>query len=182
MDASLLDDVRRGDPRAWRAFVDEYEGRVAATVVGMLGAGPDADDVGQEVFVRFYRQREQFRGDADVGTYLVRTAMNLSLNALRSRKRAFRWFGGGSREADLVAAPERADEAVEAADLAARVSAAIRRLKADHRAVVVLRLVQEYSTQETAELLGIPAGTVMSRLSRAQTALRKQLVAEGLHG
>ena len=64
-----------------------YESKVAATVVGMLGAGNEADDVGQETFIRFYNALKNFREEASVGTYITRIAINLSLNELRRRKR-----------------------------------------------------------------------------------------------
>lgn len=170
----LVDGARRGDDQAFRRLVDRYERQVAATVVGMLGRGPEADDVGQETFIRFWRSLDRFRGDSSVGTYLTRIAMNLSLNALKRRQRMRSRFAHG----DL---PEREDPAtgagiqVERSDTARAVGDAIRTLEPPQRAVVVLRLVRGLSTDETAAALGIPAGTVMSRLSRAQSRLRRTL-------
>lgn len=172
--AALLDRVRQGDADAWKTFVDQYEGVVAATVIGMIGRGPDAEDIGQEVFIRFFRNAANFRGDADVSTYLTRSAINLSLNAIKRRQRMRRWFFGPPE--DRFEAPELpADKALERTELGTLVSSAIRALPADFRSVAVLRLVQEHSTAETAAILGIPEGTVMSRLSRAQKRLREML-------
>ena len=182
---SLLDRVRSGDPDAWRTFVERHEGSVAATVIGMVGRGPDAEDIGQEVFIRFFRNAATFRGDADVKTYLTRSAINLSLNAIKRRQRMRRWFADptdaavGALEGSAGDAPDRA---LERSQLAEQVSAAIRSLKPDFRSVAVLRLVRGLSTSETAAVLSIPEGTVMSRLSRAQKALRERLkgvVADG---
>jgi len=170
----LVDRARRGDDQAFRQLVARYERQVAATVVGMLGRGPEADDVGQETFIRFWRSLDRFRGDSSAGTYLTRIAMNLSLNALKRRQRMRRWFAHG----DL---PDREDPAtgagiqVERSDTARAVGDAIRTLEPPQRAVVVLRLVRGLSTAETSAALGIPAGTVMSRLSRAQHQLRRIL-------
>ncbi|SVD24097.1 uncharacterized protein METZ01_LOCUS376951, partial [marine metagenome] len=77
-DTAFIDRAREGDETAFRVLVERYEPQVAATVVGMLGPGDEADDVGQETFVRFYRALAKFRGDAALGTYLTRIAMNLS--------------------------------------------------------------------------------------------------------
>ena len=74
----LLERARQGDERAFRQLVERYEGLVAATVIGMLGPGPDAEDVGQETFIRFNRALKSFRGDSSVGTYLTRIAINQS--------------------------------------------------------------------------------------------------------
>lgn len=170
----LLEGVRRGDQAAWRRFVDRYEGVVAATVIGMIGRGPDAEDIGQEVFIRFLKQANSFRGDADVSTYLTRSAINLSLNAIKRRSRMRRWFLGPPE--DSIPAPDEApDAALERRDLSEAVSRAIRRLKPDQRSVVVLRLVRGLPTREAATVLGIPEGTVMSRLKRAQDQLRQDL-------
>ena len=102
-DETLLAGARAGDDRAFASLVERYEARVAATVVGMLGPGDEAEDVGQETFIRLYRYLDRYRGDASLGTYLTRIAMNLSLTALRKRKRWFSRFvsvestpGGGS--------------------------------------------------------------------------------------
>src|SRR6478672_1109537 len=87
-DAELLARARRGEEDAFRALVVRYEPVVAATVIGMLGRGADADDVGQETFIRFYDALDRFREESTLKTYLVRIAMNLSLNALQRRRRA----------------------------------------------------------------------------------------------
>jgi RNA polymerase sigma-70 factor (ECF subfamily) len=169
-----LDGVRSGDPDAWRAFVRRHEDVVAATVIGMIGRGPEAEDIGQEVFIRFFRNVHSFRGHASVSTYLTRSAINLSLNAIKRRQRMRRWFAGPPVDVHESRDPNPAERA-EQRDLSDSVARAIRRLKPDYRAVVVLRLVRGLSTSAAAKALGIPEGTVMSRLSRAQVQLRKQL-------
>src|SRR4249920_891748 len=103
-DADLMALARSGDDRAFAVLVERYEGAVAAVVIGMLGAGDDADDVGQETFIRFYRSLGSFRGESSTKTWLQRIAINLSLNALKRRKR------GLSRFLDLAGADERAPQ------------------------------------------------------------------------
>jgi RNA polymerase sigma-70 factor, ECF subfamily len=152
---------------------------VAATVVGMLGRGDDADDVGQETFIRFHRALGSFRGESSLKTYLVHIAMNLSLNALKRRRRSLLRFVSNDDDSDEIASlPEpRVGPAgdVDASELQDIVRAAVARLGEKHRAVVVLRLFHDYSTRETAEVLGLPEGTVLSRLSRAMKELETQL-------
>lgn len=175
-DDELLALARAGDERAFAALVERYEGAVAATAIGMLGPGGDADDVGQETFIRFHRALDRFRGDSSLKTYLVHIAMNLSLNALRSRRRTFLRFAGS--DDDLADAPEpRAGPAGEtdAAELKSIVQRAVASLNEKHRAVVVLRMFHDYSTRETAQMLGLPEGTVLSRLSRAMQELQIRL-------
>lgn len=173
-DAELLEGARRGDDSAFRRLVVRYEGVVAATVIGMLGRGADADDVGQETFIRFYGALERFRGESSLKTYLVRIAMNLSLNALHRRRRGLQRFVSRDEQRSL---PEPSIEPTTLEDEERRevVRAAIMRLTPNHRAVVVLRMLQSLSTRETAHALGVPEGTVLSRLSRAMKELEVML-------
>jgi len=181
-DAELIARARSGDDGAFAALVDRHERAVAATVIGMLGAGDDADDVGQETFIRFHRALGSFRGDSSLKTYLVHIAMNLSLNALKRRRRSVLRFVSRDNESDdgdpLVDLPEPRvgpEGDVDTKELQLLVRAAVRRLGEKHRAVVVLRMFHEYSTKEAAEILGVPEGTVLSRLSRAMKELESQL-------
>jgi RNA polymerase sigma-70 factor, ECF subfamily len=175
-DAELLALARTGDDRAFGVLVDRYEGAVAATAVGMLGPGDDADDVGQETFIRFHRSLHNFRGESSLKTYLVHIAMNLSINALRSRRRSvLRFVSRDEHEIDLPEPRVGPEGEVDAGELQALVRAAVGRLNEKHRAVVVLRLFHDYSTRETAQTLGVPEGTVLSRLSRAMKELETHL-------
>ena len=174
-DDELLAKARAGDHIAFRGLVERHQGVVAGTVIGMLGAGDEADDVGQETFIRFHRALGDFRGDSSVATYLRRIAMNLCLNALKRRRvMAFRLI---SRDQAVTPLDEPTvdgydAEAVERRDM---VRAAVARLSAKYRPVVVLRLLDGLSTRETAEILKVPAGTVMSRLARAMVELERML-------
>lgn len=174
-DAELVAHARAGDSAAFRAIVERYQGAVASVVIGMLGPGDDADDVGQETFVRLHRALDQFRGDAQLSTYLRRIAMNLSLNALKRRRRWRLRFVSRDQSAEPL--PEPPVPAYDAEDAERRdvVRAAVAKLAEPHRAVVVLRLLDERSTREAAEILGLPQGTVMSRLSRGMAELERLL-------
>lgn len=174
-DAALVAQARAGDQEAFRRLVERHEGLVAATVVNMLGPGPDAEDVGQEVFIRFYRALHQYRGDAQVGTYLTRIAINLSLNAIKRRKRRRLRFLSRDEAATLREPSVEERGRSEARLDGAVLHRALQDLTPPFRSVVVLRLVDGYSTKETADILNIPVGTVLSRLARAQRKLRALL-------
>jgi RNA polymerase sigma-70 factor (ECF subfamily) len=175
-DVELIARARAGDDRAFGALVERYQGAVAATVIGMLGRGDDADDVGQETFIRFHRALDRFRGESSLKTYLVHIAMNLSLNALKRRRRSLlRFVSRDEHDVDLPEPRIGPDGDVDVNELQFFVQHAVARLGEKHRAVVVLRLFQDYSTRETAQILGVPEGTVLSRLSRAMKDLEAQL-------
>lgn len=174
-DADLVRDAVDGDAMAFRRIVERYESRVAATVIGMLGRSPEVDDVGQETFIRLHRALPSFRGDAALGTYITRIAINQSLKAIRKRQswRA-RFFSRDGDDYDAVE-PIVEDDPIADNERSRIVHEALQHLNPDHRAVVVLRMLEEYSTRETAEMLGIAEGTVMSRLSRAMARLERIL-------
>ena len=175
-DEDLVVRAREGDRRAFRLLVERYEDAVAATVVAMLGPTAEVDDVVQEAFIRFYQTLDRFRGEAAVSTYLKRIAINRALDALRRRRRFLGRFR--SRDDETYPAPDPAveeDGRIEARERARLVHQALEALPPKHRAVVVLRMIEGYSTEETAEMLGIPYGTVLSRLSRAHAKLKELL-------
>jgi RNA polymerase sigma-70 factor (ECF subfamily) len=172
-DEQLIQRAREGDDEAFRVLVRRYESLVAGTVVGMLGRCPEADDVGQEAFVRLYRSLKKFRGESRLGTYLTRIAINLSLNELRRRKRRSKRFFQKSID-EMHDLPDESADAGPDEDKEI-VQKAIGKLETRFRSVIVLRLIDGYSTQETASILNIPVGTVLSRLSRAQEKLKELL-------
>ena len=174
-DEDLVARARQGDRGAFRVLVERYEDEIGATVAAMLGPSAEVDDVAQEVFIRFYQTLDRFRGEASVKTYLKRIAINRALDVLRRRKRNLARFF--SRD-DAAPPPEPVVDAAGAIDARERqrlVQRAIQTLPPKHRAVVLLRMIDGYSTEETAELLGVPYGTVLSRLSRALATLKTTL-------
>lgn len=171
-DIELVSRAREGDELAFKEIVERYEHQVAGTVVGMLGNTQEAEDVGQEVFVRFYRSLASFRGDSALGTYITRIAINLSLNAIKKRKRrTILGLFGGSEQKMILDIPDHG-MTQEQRDTQQMVQTAIQQLRPDFRSVVVLRMIEGYSTKEVAEMLEVPLGTVLSRLARAQKKLK----------
>ena len=174
-DMELVKMAGGGNDHAFGLIVSRYEELIARTVKGMLGDRDGSDDVGQETFIRFYRSLKKYRGEASLGTYLSRIAINLSLNELNKRKKSFLFFSKNEDDNsshDLVHPDNESDRA----DSKELVDKALQGLEPGQRTVVVLRLLQGYSTKETAEILDLPIGTVLSRLSRAQKNLKEILI------
>jgi len=173
-DQELIKQAREGSNQAFEQVIKKYESQVAATVIGMLGKCDAADDVGQEVFIRFHKSINRFREDSALGTYLTRIAINLSLNELKRIKRRLSFFTK-PEENGRVEPSNNPDDAITLNERQGLVQNAIRKLEPKFRAVIVLRLIEGYSTEETAAILNIPMGTVLSRLSRAQKKLKEKL-------
>lgn len=168
-----LQDAREGNHEAFKQLIKKFEPQVAATVIGMLGHVPETEDVGQETFIRFYRSLDKFRGDASVGTYLTRIAINLCLNEIKKRKRQRNLYSSRSGESiENIPDTHSAANQREAAKIA---HWGLQKLPAKFKAVMVLRLIDGYSTEETARILNLPLGTVLSRLARGQQKLREIL-------
>lgn len=167
----LVKAVIEGDQEAFRELVNRYRKMVARTVKGMLGDTVYSEDIGQEVFIKLYHSLGEFRGEAKLSTYIQKIAVNLTLNEIKRRKRFFSMFSQtGNNEMHEYEVPDfETEEKREASEI---VNKALMRLEPKFRVIVTMRMLQGYSTKETAEILELPLGTVLSRLSRAQEQLK----------
>ncbi len=164
--------VRAGDTAAYAQLV-VLHAPIAKRVAVLSGAGSEADDVVQEAFVKAYRALPRFRDGAGFRPWLLRIVVNETRNLLRGRtRRSLRELRLASEEVGTRAAPDPADVAVGDARRAGLLDA-IDALPDDLRDVVTCRYLLELSEAETAETLGVPPGTVKSRLHRALASLRE---------
>ncbi len=169
----LISQARKGNHQAFKEIVKKHEARVAATVIGMLGYCQEAEDIGQETFIRFYQSLDKFRGESSLGTYLTRIAINLSINEIRRRQRRRKFsFSKTDDKMENIPDTNNPNNQKEKKKI---VQQGIQKLDPKFRTVLVLRLIDGYSTEETAQMLNLPVGTVLSRLSRAQMKLREIL-------
>ncbi len=173
-EAELVTASLNGDKRAFGEIVTRHQKMVARTVKGMLGDSVFADDIGQEVFIKLYNSLSEFRGDAKLSTYIQKIAVNLTLNEIKRRKRFFSMFSqrGNNEMYEFEVADRDDEERKEASEL---VNKALLAMDPKFRIILTMRMLQGYSTKETAEILDLPLGTVLSRLSRAQEQLRNIL-------
>jgi RNA polymerase sigma-70 factor, ECF subfamily len=156
--------VGRVDADAFVVLLRDYDLRHRRLAFRLLGDRDRMDDVLQEAYARAFRALPRFRGGAGIGTWLYRIVYNACLDELRR--------SGARREVSLdewrEGGADRTDRLEERLDLEAALAA----LPVELRAVVLLVDADELSYDEAAEVLGIPAGTVASRLSRARDALK----------
>jgi len=167
----LVKASQEGDKEAFGEIVCRYEKMVARTVKGMLGDSVFSEDIGQEVFIKLYYSLSKFRGESKLSTYIQKIAVNLTLNEIKRRKRFLSMFSQkGNNEIYEVEIPDHdTEQRNETKEL---VNKALLNIDPKFRIVVTMRMLQGYSTKETAEILDVPVGTVLSRLSRAQEQLR----------
>lgn len=180
----LVEQCRRGDPQAFARLVSVHERLVFNLAARMLGDLEEAKDLSQEVFLQVYRQLPRFEGRSSLKTWIYRIVVNQCRNRHRWWKRRRRDKAlpieelTASENAQLVEpCPEGPEAQLQRRELSARVQRALATLSIDHRAVLVLREVEDLSGTEIAETLGVAEGTVKSRLARARDALRIALLA-----
>jgi len=173
-DASLVQRLRRGDPRAFEDLVIAHQHRVFGVALRMLGNRAEAEDLAQEVFLRVHRAIGEFRGEAKLSTWLYAIASRLCLNRLTSGEQRIARHGDEALSRVASAAQGPAEEA-ERSELETALHRAIGELGEDRRIVVVLRDLEGLSYEEIAEALELELGTVRSRLHRARMDLREKL-------
>jgi len=171
-DAAVVARARGGEHTAWEHIVRRHQEAVFRYAYLQLGDPAEAEDVAQETFVRAYRAIGRFDAARPLRPWLLRITRNLSRNRFRSWARRWRavqrWTDEVRRAADV------ADDPTEGSLRAAAVSLreVVQRMKETDRQVIYLRFFLDLSLEETGEALGVPIGTVKSRLSRALGRLR----------
>jgi RNA polymerase sigma-70 factor (ECF subfamily) len=195
----LIKKAQHGDRGAYGRLIGLYQDRLFNAVLRMVGQHEEARDLVQETFTRGLDKLDGFRGDASPYTWLFRIATNLSISRLRKvqRHRTFSLdaptagSAGGStsgrgnsnddqasalvgRMASTASPP---DEDAQRRERNEKVLEALGRLDAEYRAVLVMRDIEGFDYQQMADVLGLPLGTLKSRLFRARLALRDELKA-----
>jgi RNA polymerase sigma-70 factor (ECF subfamily) len=176
-DAELLASARAGDEEAFGVFVLRHTTTVHRWMLRSVGES-DADDLTQEVFLKAYRGLAGFRGEAPPRAWLASIADNAVKNRYRSRSRFRRVFAASTAEDETLAAPETGKGPEELARIGESrrfVAEALKLLPAEYRMPVVLRDIEEWSYEEIAAALHLPAGTVKSRIARGRGRLKEIL-------
>ena len=176
-DAHLLARCRRGDRQAQEVLVREHQQMVFRIAHHVLGNQEDALDAAQEALVTMLRALPSYRGQALFTTWLYRLTTNVCLMQRRRRQVRTRLLTDQAA-ADGVADGPNPEDAALSQEVQAAVRQHLARLPAALRAVVVLREIEGLAYQEVAQVVGIPLGTVQSRLSRARELLREALLAD----
>ena len=181
-EATLLAEAREGKPEAFTELVNRYERNIYRLALNLTGNRADAEDVLQEAFLKAYSHLDQFQGNSRFYTWLVRIAVNEGLMKLRKRRsdKSTSLDEMGETEDDavprqLVAWEDTPEQRYAKTELQSILSEAVESLEPTFRTVFVLRDIEDFSTQETAELLSLSIPAVKSRLLRARLKLRQRL-------
>lgn len=179
-EANLLNRLRDGDERAFEELVRTFGGRLLSVARRFVRNDEDAQDIVQSAYLGAFRALDQFEGNCQLSTWLHRIVVNTALMKLRSKRRkpeesiedllpAFQEDGHHVEQFSDWNAP--ADLLMERDETRATVRACIDQLPVNYRAVLLLRDIEERSTQEVAEALSMTPTAVKVRLHRARQAL-----------
>jgi len=180
-DAALLARLRAGEDDSFEDLVRQNAGRLLAVARRYLKSEEDAQDVVQETFLSAFRALDRFEGGSRLSTWLHRIAVNAALMKLRTRRRKPeesiedllpRFLEDGHPVRPAVPWRELSDDILAQKQTRALVRAGIERLPENYRHVLLLRDIEEFDTEETAEILDISPNAVKTRLHRARQALR----------
>lgn len=170
-DKELVDRVVAGDREAFDDIMRTHEDRVFSVCLRILGDREKALDATQETFLTVFRKAAQFKGESALGTWIYRIAVNTCYDQLRKAKR-----NRADQLPDYVDPSDpAAEDAIESAGLRPEIELALATLPQEFRSAVVLSDLEGLSMGETAEALGVPVGTVKSRVFRGRRLLAKEL-------
>jgi RNA polymerase sigma-70 factor (ECF subfamily) len=185
-ETGLVAECRQGDPDAFARLVALHEHMVFNLALRLTGDPEDARDIAQDVFLQVFRMLSRFEGRSSLKTWIYRIVVNQCHNRQRwwKRRRKDRTRPledlTPADEAQMCArSPEASNpyEEIRRREQGSAVQAALLAVSFEHRAILLLREVEGLSVEQVAASLGLPQGTVKSRLSRAREALRRQLLA-----
>jgi RNA polymerase sigma-70 factor (ECF subfamily) len=177
-DNSLIVACRAGRTEAFGLLVQRYQDRLYPTMLRLTGSAEDALDLLQDAFLRAFEKLDKFQGESSFYTWVYRIAVNLALSGRRRRNVTLR-FARPDHDDSLDPRDESSSSdptlPLELAERDQLIQAALDALADDHRAVVVMKEFDGLRYEEIASILGVPVGTVRSRLHRARLELRDRL-------
>lgn len=181
-DEDLMAHVAEDDERAFTEIVRRFQGRVTNLVSRVLNDRECADDIAQEVFVRVFVHRRNYRRGSKFSTWLFTIAANLAKNEIRRRVRRRNWFSLDALQEvlrdsaiQLADRTESSETTLERRQLQEAVGRAIATVSEKYRLALVLRDIEGLSYEEIALVLNVPGGTVRSRINRARGMLKRKL-------
>ena len=181
-DQLLVEQVQRGDKRAFELLVSKYQRKLGRLLSRFVRDAAEVEDVTQEAFIKAYRALPSFRGESAFYTWLYRIGINTAKNylvALGRRAPTTTGFDNeeaeGFEDAEQLRDSSTPESELEGKEIAATVNRAMDALPADLRTAITLREIEGLSYEEIANVMNCPVGTVRSRIFRARDAIAAEL-------
>ena len=179
-DCALVEETLRGNVEAFGQLIDRHSRRVHRTLTGILNDHEDARDVMQDTFLKAFQYLYSFERRSKFSTWLISIASKTALQRLRERKPMesldeYEDTDGQSRARQIRALTHSPEDLYSQAQVRAVVEKAVNRLPAKYRTVVILRYIEQRSTEDAAALLGLGIPALKARLLRGKLLLREGL-------
>ena len=178
-DEQLIARFQSGDERAYIELVNRYRDRLINFVYPFLGDFEQAEDVVQETMLKLYEKKHYYREIAKFSTWIYTIARNLANTELRKKKRRkttnISRMTKDDRQYDIPAVQADLNQNLQNEFIRDRIHAAIKELPEHFKTVIILRDIQELSYDDISNIVGVPLGTVKSRINRARLQLQAEL-------
>ena len=178
-DEQLIARFQSGDERAYIELVNRYRDRLINFVYPFLGDFEQAEDVVQETMLKLYEKKHYYREIAKFSTWIYTIARNLANTELRKKKRRKTTYISrmtkDDRQYDIPAVQADLNQNLQNEFIIDRIHAAIKELPEHFKTVIILRDIQELSYDDISNIVGVPLGTVKSRINRARLQLQAEL-------
>lgn len=177
-DRRLIAECLGGRQDAFGELVSRYQVRLYNAIIRLVDHGEDAADIVQDAFLNAYQSLRSFKGDAEFFTWLYRIAFNTAISLKRKKRATISLDAGGTEggiDPDDPSEYIKPGRALERSEDEAQLQDALNRLSPEHREVLVLKDIEGLKYEDIAEILGVPIGTIRSRLHRARLELRDLL-------
>lgn len=176
----LIGEIKNGSETAFRQLVEQYQGMVYNTALGIVQQAEDAEDITQEVFIQALSGISSFKGESKLSTWLYRVAVTKALEHLRRKKRKkrfaiFSMFAPEEKENEVAAEFDHPGVVMENKEKAKLLFRATRQLPDNQRAAFILNKTEGLSHREVSEVMQISVAAVESLLHRAKQNLQKIL-------
>ena len=180
---SLIQRCLHGDQRAWELIVRQYWRKVFNIAYKFVGKHDEAEDLTQDIFMKIFKSLSTFDRRANFQTWLISVSRNLCIDHYRSVRKERETIDRGVVADDLApASPDPGPmAALEQRDRVALLRHALAQLPDTLRTAVLMRDIQEMSYREIADTLGLPEGTVKSRINRGRTELARHVKKQGAY-
>jgi len=178
-DEQLIGRFQAGDERAYVELVNRYKDRLLNFVFQFLGDIEQAEDVVQDTMLRLYEKKHYYKEIAKFSTWIYTIARNLANTELRKRKRRKTTYlshmSKDERQYEIPAVQDNVDQSLHNEFIQDRIKSAISKLPEHYKTVIILRDIQELSYDDISNIVGVPLGTIKSRINRARLQLQADL-------
>lgn len=177
----VIKKCKKGSREAFNILFSRYQSQVINIAYSMLSNQEDAYDAAQEVFVKVYRSIESFKEQSSFTTWIYRITANVCSDILRKRQRdgnviSLNQYTDENKDIDIEDESASVEYNMELSEKQVAVRDAINELKEEYRVIITMCDIEGMSYDEISEMLGIPNGTVKSRINRARNVLKKNLL------